>query len=100
MPALLTTMPSPPNPSAVLTNSSAVSRWLMSPATATALDPAVVISSITSEAFSAAAMSLTTTVAPARAKPIASARPSPAAAPVTTATFPDRSVAFVLLLNL
>jgi hypothetical protein len=45
-------------------------------------------------------MSLTTTVAPARAKPIASARPNPAAAPVTTATFPDRSVAFVLLVNL
>jgi hypothetical protein len=42
---------------------------------------------------------LTTTVAPARAKPIASARPNPAAAPVTTATFPDRSVAFVLLVN-
>src|SRR6201995_2693546 len=71
----------------------------MSPATATALEPAVVISSMTSEASSAAAMSLTTTVAPARAKPIASARPRPAAAPVTTATFPDRSAEFVLLLN-
>ena len=31
------------------------------------------------------------TVAPALASPIASARPRPAAAPVTTATWPDRS---------
>ena len=73
---------------------------VMSPATATALEPALVISSMTSDASSAAAMSLTTTVAPARAKPRASALPSPAAAPVTTATFPERSVAFVLLVNL
>ena len=100
IPALFTTMLRPPNSSAQLTNSSAVARWLISPVTATALEPAVVISSMTSEASSAAAMSLTTTVAPARAKPIASARPSPAAAPVTTATFPDRSAAFVLLVNL
>lgn len=39
-------------------------------------------------------MSLTTTVAPARASPIASARPRPAATPVTTATLPDRSIGF------
>ena len=54
IPALLTTMPSPPSPSAVSTSSSAVARWLMSPATATALDPAAVISSMTSDASSAA----------------------------------------------
>ena len=45
-------------------------------------------------------MSFTTTVAPARANPIASARPNPAAAPVTTATSPERSVEFVSVLNL
>nr|AAA17315.1 B229_F1_30 [Mycobacterium leprae] len=39
---------------------------------------------------SAATMSSTTTVAPDRAKPIASTRPSPATAPVTTATFTDK----------
>ncbi len=40
----------------------------------------------------AEATSLTTTVAPNRARPSASARPKPAAAPVTTATFrTDRS---------
>src|SRR5579875_4088760 len=100
IPALFTTMLIPPSASALLTSSSAVERWLTSPATATAFDPAAVISSMTSEASSAPAMSLTTTAAPARAKPIASARPRPAAAPVTTATFPDRSVAFVLVVNL
>ena len=41
----------------------------MSPATATALDPAAVISSMTSDASSAAAMSLTTTVAPGPGQP-------------------------------
>src|SRR6478736_2144979 len=87
MPALLTTMDSPPRPSAVATSSSAVLRWLMSPGTATPLLPA-------------AAMSFTTTVAPARASPMASARPSPAAAPVTTATRPDRSVASECVVNL
>ncbi|COX45232.1 Uncharacterised protein [Mycobacterium tuberculosis] len=35
-------------------------------------------------------------MAPNRARPSASARPKPAAAPVTTATFPDRSVVFVV----
>ena len=79
---------------------SAVARSLMSPATATAFEPAEVISSMTSEASKAAAMSLTTTVAPWRARPSASASPRPAAAPVTTATLPERSVAFVLLVNL
>jgi hypothetical protein len=39
----------------------------MSPATATGLDPAAVISSMTSDPSSAAAMSLTTMVAPDRA---------------------------------
>ena len=75
IPALLTTMLKPPRPSAVSTSSSAVDRSLMSPATATALDPAAVISSMTSDLSSAPAMSLTTTVAPARASPMASARP-------------------------
>src|SRR4051812_1044605 len=93
MPALLTTMPSPPRPSAVSTSSSAVARSLMPPATATPLEPAEAISSMTSDLSSAAPMSLTTTVAPARARPTASARPRPAAAPVTTATYPERSVA-------
>ncbi len=100
MPALLTTTSSPPSPSAVAISSSAVARWLMSPATAIALAPTALISSMTSEASKAEPMSLTTTVAPSRARPTASARPSPAAAPVTTATLPDRSVTFVLLVNL
>src|ERR1700712_1503680 len=91
IPALLTTIDSPPRPSAVETSSSAVLRWLMSPATATAFDPALAISSKTWDCAGAPAMSLTTTVAPARASPMASARPRPAAAPVTTATSPDRS---------
>src|SRR6476660_9754551 len=99
IPALLTTMLKPPRPSAVSTNSSAVDRSLMSPATATALDPAVAISSPTSDLSSAPAISLTTTVAPARASPMASARPRPAAAPVTTATSPDRSVAVLFGVN-
>src|ERR1700722_15213217 len=75
IPALLTTMLRPPRPLAVLINSSAVSRRLMSPVTATALEPAVVISSITSEASSAAAMSLPKTVAPAGPRPTASPAP-------------------------
>src|SRR6478672_3903960 len=100
MPALLTTMDSPPSPSAVATSSSAVLRWLMSPGTATPLLPTAAISASTSEESRAAAMSFTTTVAPARASPTASARPSPAAAPVTTATRPDRSVASECVVNL
>ena len=92
MPALLTTMLRPPSPSAHATSSSAVDRWLISPATAMPLAPAALISSSTSDSSSASVMSLTTTVAPDWASPMASARPEPAAAPVTTATRPERSV--------
>src|ERR1700758_1698188 len=63
----------------------------MSPGTATPELPAALISSNTSVFFNASSMSLTTTVAPAQARPIASDRPNPAAAPVTTATRPDKS---------
>ncbi|SHX36034.1 Uncharacterised protein [Mycobacteroides abscessus subsp. abscessus] len=100
MPALLTTTCRPPRDSAVEISSSAVARSPISPATVTPLDPAAAISSSTSLLSNAGAMSLTTTVAPDRAKPIASARPSPAAAPVTMATRPLRSASAIALIQI
>src|SRR5699024_10124294 len=91
IPALLTTISSPPNVStAASTSSSPVFHALMSDSTASAPEPNARTSSATAVAPSP--RSLTTTSAPSSARRRASARPRPDPAPVTIAVRPLRSV--------
>src|SRR5829696_3403147 len=91
MPALLTSTSNLPNRSIPKpTRSSQLCRSEVSTLVAAALPPALAISSAVCSAC-LRVLEQVTTVAPAAARPMAIALPSPRPDPVTIATFPDRS---------
>ncbi len=101
MPALLTRMSNPVPPCRVVSSASraAKNRWMpatvpTSPCKANAWPPAVMIWRTTSPAAAAFFWKLTTAKAPSLANRRAMARPMPRLAPVMTAIFPFRLMAY------